>query len=397
MSAIWRQDVRILGPLQNVNLYATLRSRKDIFRLFTDRATLPQSEWFDLFWRAWNRYEKRYPFLLEHSQYPTEFFDRNGELVPLVPDGFDMHAFYASSLARRLEYARGYYKARGKLLPIIIPITTYAKPGYTRENAFTSHQTIVLILPHDGYKRVTVVYIDTSAASVYGYTSVWYNEMIQPLLDVVQKAFPGTKDPVIIAQNLQGPYGSCVTFSFLLAIDIIRTPPSRWEDVVYRMQAWAKAVGPRSAARRMGTFLAHSGKVFVYLARMLLAAQKKAIKEGFQPSDKRWHELLDYKVTRDLWHSKYGAKINAALETASFVRSEALLLPDGKELRKMKRAREQAVRRLRKNPLRPPRPPRRKPQKVSASILPSARPPPLPAFSRPRPMPPPLPPFPRRT
>lgn len=386
---VWQLPIESLD-LTNVEEYAQLRTKKQLFQIFMDapnKLRMPQLDWLAFFCQAWNRFERSAPFMM----YLLANFH-----VPLS-------LAYKGDLASRLLYANWYFLRYGKPLPLIIPIATYSGVGYYPPGQDTGigHQTVLLVLPVEPMRRVILVYIDTANIA---YTPKWYREMLVPLIDTIKTVYTGieVQDPIPIRRNIQFRYGSCTTFSFMVAFDLIRSPPSRWEETVWRFHEWAESVGHRASRRRMGTFLVNAGAVFVWLAKMLVRAQQLALQNGFEWIDnKSWVELLALPTTRALWKLKYGPRIRKSLDRASFVHSEALLLPSAREMRRMKRSLVQGRRLIRKDPSQPPRLPVHAPpdpSMISEKIR--AKTPPR-IYKRLRkqarsalPMPPPLPPFP---
>lgn len=395
--ALWELPITVPSiPVARLNHFANLDGLADAYRLFSDdkAKTIPQQDLFILFWHIWTRYERAHPFLyypvqdLEIGQHDYWHFDQG----------------FKRRLNWMLLYARWYYLQTNRRLPVMLPLHTYPGNGYFEppyESGPAGHMTVVLIVPY-GTLDYAVLHIDTSGAS-RDYTPKWRNECLIPLMEVISDTYDKGRARVVILDHPIQKFGSCATFAFMLALDIIRSPPSRWTDVITRLKTWSRGVGYRASRRRAGVFLGNAGLVFKRIAQFMIAADTLVRKKGFRGVATA-ETYLQNNYVRQLWRGKFSAKVKTHLEKASFVNSEALLLPDAKQLAKMKRADDQARRILRKDPARPPRVPRHKPklEDISAAILSTATPPRLYQRLRPnrdrqrvpvRPPAPPLPPF----
>lgn len=366
-STLWEVpvSVSVITP-QRLRHFAGLANLADAYRIFTDDSSAikrPQQDVFTLFWYIWSRCERSHPFLYFTISY-AEF------------------ANYDQGFRRRLNwimlYTRWYWAEHKRRLPVMIPLITFPGKGHFApeyENTKDGHMTMLLCFPHG--RGLCMVHIDTSGFSRV-YTEKWTDELLLPLFDMVSDTYD--RQPVVFF-NLTDPiqkFGSCSTFSFMMALDIIRSPESEWFTTVRRLVAWQKEVGVRASRRRMGTFLGNAGLVFKVLARFMLEAETVAFENGFRPRGPVTAEpYLAKPFIRRLWRDQFSAKLKKYLERASFIRSEALLLPDAKQLAKMKRSAAQARRIIRRDPARPPRVPKRrpKPEQISSAILPSASPP----------------------
>lgn len=366
-SALWDVPVSVsLMTPQRLRHFAGLANLADAFRIFSDDsadAKRPQQDVFTLFWYIWSRCERSHPFLYYSIRY-AEF------------------ANYDQGFRRRFNwvmlYTRWYQAEHKRRLPVMIPLITFPGKGHLTpeyEAAKDGHMTMLLVFPHGS--KLCMVHIDTSGFSRF-YTDKWTDEVLLPLFDMVADTFDR---PPTVFLNLTDPiqkFGSCSTFSFMMALDIIRSPEAEWFPTIQRLVAWQKEVGVRASKRRMGTFLGNAGLVFKVLARFMLEAETVAFENGFRPSGPVTAEAyLAKPFIRRLWRDQFSAKLKKYLERASFIRSEALLLPDAKQFAKMKRSEAQARRIIRRDPARPPRVPKRrpKPEQISPAILPSASPP----------------------
>lgn len=333
---IWHVDTPVPDMI-NVEAYAKLRTKRDLYRVFLEdkrEVERPQNEWFSGFCRAWNRFERNHPFLM----FP---FSTNVD-API-------RAETKTQLRSKLRYTEWYYLRFRKRVPLIITITTHTGKGYYKphedEPGF-SHQAVLLVLPLEPFKRYQLVNIDTAGWTDH-YTAKWRDEVFIPLCQIINDAFarfPRSRgiqavrsrpvEPVFLHQNLQD-HGSCSAFSFMLALEIVLTPHARWQDAVERLHQWSWTVGLSAARRRMGTFLANTTKVFVYLARLLVRTKKRIERKQRAPYRWLWQDLFEDPIARQLWRQEYGPKIKRTLDTASFLRSEALLGPTAPQLRRM--------------------------------------------------------------
>lgn len=396
--ALWELPIAVPSiPRARLTHFANLDGLADAYRLFSDDKanTKPQQDLFILFWHIWTRFERAHPFLY----YPVQDLERG------QGDFWHFDRGFKRRLGWMLLYARWYYLQTNHRLPIILPLLTFPGSGYFQppyESDPSGHMTIVLIVPY-GTVDYAVLHIDTSGASRV-YTRKWHDQCLLPLMEVISDTYDKGHVQVVILDHPIQKFGSCATFSFMLALDIIRSPPSRWADVITRLKTWSRGVGKRASQRRAGVFLGNAGLVFKRIAQFVIAADTLVRKQGFRGVATAETYLQNNSV-RQLWREKFSAKVKTHLEKASFINSEALLLPDAKQLAKMKRADDQARRILRKDPARPPRVPRHRPklEDISASILSTATPPRLYQRLRPnrdrqqrapaRSLPPPLPPF----
>lgn len=399
--ALWELPLAVPPILRSrLDHFANLEGLADAYRLFSEEESnpKPQQDLFILFWYIWTRYERTHPFLL----YPVQ------DLAIGQADFWHFDQGFKRRLNWMLLYARWYYLHTNRRVPIMLPLITLPRQGYFQpayDSDPAGHMTVLLIVPY-GTLDYAVLHIDTSGASRL-YTQKWHNECLIPLMGVVTDTYDKGRAGVVILDHPIQKFGSCATFSFMMALDIIRSPPSRWTDVITRLKTWSRGIGRRASQRRMGVFLGNAGLVFKRVAQFMIAADALARKNGFRGVATA-ETYLQKDDVRQLWRDKFSSKVKKHLERASFVNSEALLLPDAKQLAKMKRADDQARRILRKDPARPPRVPRHKPQlaDISAAILPTATPPrlyqrlrpnrggqrrvpapPLPPFTRPRPIP----------
>lgn len=337
---IWLLQSRT-GNLPHVEAYAKLQTRKDRYRVFINKDTnemaRPQNEWFTGFCRAWNRFERNYPFVI--FPFSTEVD------IPL-------RSRTKKALFYLLRYTEWYFLRFGKRVPVLIPVATYSGKGYFKpgdDEPGHCHQALMMVLPLEPFKRYQIVNIDT-AGWTDDYTAKWRDEVLTPLTRIIAKAFARSPQSegiqTIRSRHVEGPHlhrnlqeedGSCSTFSFLVGLEIVRTPHARWQDAIERLHHWSWTVGVSAARRRMGTYLVNATKVFVYLARLLVQTKKRVERKQGAPYRWSWVDVLEEPIARQLWRQDYGPKIKQALEKASFLHSEALLGPTAPQLRRMRK------------------------------------------------------------